>query len=95
MSPGCPPIWVYAYGYDCPALCAIRVGVDHGVVRFTSISAVFTTRVGVAHRSRGIAGLTRWVVGKQVAVLAARPTGNGDQILQGYQAGQPDAHLVL
>jgi hypothetical protein len=95
MSPGCPPIWVYAYGYDPVVVAGHRVGVDREVVRFSSVSAVLTTRIGVARRSRGIAGLTRWVVGKQVAVLAARPTRHGDQILQGYQAGQPDAHLVL
>ena len=46
-------------------------------------------------RGRGRGRRRRWV-GQQVAVLAARSAGDGDQVLEGDQfRGQPDAHLVF
>jgi hypothetical protein len=93
MSPASPP--TYAYGYDRPTVSAIRVGVDRGGTRSASLGAVFTSRAGVANRSRGVTGSRIGGIGQQVAVLAALAAGDGDQVLKGYQAGQPDAHLML
>ena len=46
-------------------------------------------------RPRGVARCARRRVGEQVAVLAARAAGYGDEVLKGDQAGQTDADLVL
>ena len=61
----------------------------------SSVGAIFAPRAVVAHRSRGVAGLTGWLVGQQVAMLAACATRDGDQVLEGDEAGQADAYLVL